>query len=82
MILKPEAFPVTAIGDRVYAKNSSSPICTALTDILASEIARRLNFSDICEEQAEMIDCHDGQVHLDKETVDLAKRSGIAITYC
>lgn len=36
-------FPVTAIGDRVYRRLESSPICTASDDDMAKEIAKRLN---------------------------------------
>lgn len=36
-------FPITAMGNRVYRRLDSSPICTAFDDEMAEEIAKRLN---------------------------------------
>lgn len=36
-------FPLTAIGNRVYRRLDSSPICTAIDDAMAAEIALRMN---------------------------------------
>lgn len=47
------AFPVMAIGDRVYARSSHEPIVVCSSDQMAAEVAARLNYSDICGFMAE-----------------------------
>lgn len=48
MKLMSRDFPVIAIGNRVYARNQSSPVATAQDDETAAELALRLNRDDQC----------------------------------
>jgi hypothetical protein len=41
-------FPVASIGNRVYCRTQSSPICMAMNDAMATDIAMRLNRDDQC----------------------------------
>lgn len=41
--LKPEDFPLTAIGNAVYRRTLSSPLATFADDELAVDVALRLN---------------------------------------
>lgn len=36
-------FPIIAVGNRVYRKSDSSPICVCVSDEMAAEVAKRMN---------------------------------------
>lgn len=55
-------FPMRAIGNRVYCRWDSSPICTATDDEMALEIAKRLN--------------RDNQVYPETQELDNRERWG------
>ena len=44
--LKPEDFPLTAIGNAVYRRTLSSPLATFADEALAADVALRLNRDD------------------------------------